>query len=189
LVVRLEDSGDLEEAKSAIVSIADTTTYEVMTWREIMPELVQAIQADNAGGLIMIMILYVVVTFGIFGTMLMMMNERRFEFGVLLSVGMSRLRLISMTLIELALLAILGGFAGALVVYPLQIYFNRNPIQFSGQSAAAIEQYGWEAVMPASVDPWITLTHTTGVLIVTLAISLYAVFKLVRLKPVEAMRL
>jgi ABC-type antimicrobial peptide transport system permease subunit len=42
--------------------------------------------------------------------------------------------------------------------------------------------------MPTSVDPWISVAHTIGVLLVTLAISAYAVFKLLRLRPVEAMR-
>jgi len=159
-----------------------------MTWEEIMPELVQAIQADSAGGLIMISILYVVVSFGIFGTLLMMMNERRYEFGVLLSVGMSRIRLIGTTLLELLTLALLGALIGAGVAYPLQRYFKNNPIRLTGDMAEATEQYGWEPVMATSTDIWISIVQISSVLLVTLAISVYAIVSLARLKPVQAMR-
>ena len=74
--------------------------YEVMSWQEMLPELVQLIQADNAGGIIMISILYVVIGFGIFGTILMMTTERLYEFGVLISVGMKRWKLIIVVLLE-----------------------------------------------------------------------------------------
>ena len=38
--------------------------YEVMTWKETLPEIEQTITADSAGGLIMAFILYVIVVFG-----------------------------------------------------------------------------------------------------------------------------
>ena len=61
-----------------------------MTWKETLPEIEQTITADSAGGLIMAFILYVIVVFGMFGTVLMM-TERKYEFGVLISIGMSRI--------------------------------------------------------------------------------------------------
>ena len=60
-----------------------SSDYEVMTWKEILPEMDQMITADNVGGLIMAFILYVIVCFGMFGTVLMMTEERMYEFGVL----------------------------------------------------------------------------------------------------------
>ena len=37
--------------------------YEIMTWKQTLPEIEQTITADNAGGLIMAFILYVIVVF------------------------------------------------------------------------------------------------------------------------------
>ncbi|MFV1980801.1 MAG: ABC transporter permease [Rhodothermia bacterium] len=188
LIVRLEGVGYIDEAYADIVSISDTTLNEVLTWKEIMPELVQTIQADNAGGVIMIAILYVVVSFGIFGTLLMMMNERQYEFGVLLSIGMSRLRLIRTTLFELLVLALGGALIGVAAAYPLQYYFKINPVRLTGEMAEVTEQYGWEPVLGTSTDIWISVAQTSGVLLITLVISVYAIVSLVRLKPVQAMR-
>jgi putative ABC transport system permease protein len=187
LVVQIESDLDARIINRDILSTVDTTAVESLTWREMMPELVQTIQADSAGGVIMILILYLVISFGIFGTLLMMMNERQFEFGVLLAIGMSRVVLISVLLVEMALLALGGIFAGAAVAYPLQLYFNRNPIQFTGAAADALETYGWEAVMVSSTDLSISVAHALTVLLITAVISLYAVFVLSRLQPVDAM--
>ena len=74
--------------------------YEIMTWKETLPEIEQTITADSAGGLIMAFILYIIVIFGMFGTVLMMTEERKYEFGVLISIGMSRIRLFGIILIE-----------------------------------------------------------------------------------------
>ena len=59
--------------------------FEVLTWEEMMPELVQFILTDNASGIIMLMIVYMVIGFGMLGTVLMMTMERTREFGVLIS--------------------------------------------------------------------------------------------------------
>ena len=58
-----------------------------MTWKETLPEIEQTITADSAGGLIMAFIPYIIVVFGMFGTVLMMTEERKYEFGVLISIG------------------------------------------------------------------------------------------------------
>jgi len=188
LVIQIESNKDVSGVRDEIMAIVDSSKIEALTWKEMMPELVQTIQADSSGGIIMIMILYLVISFGIFGTLLMMINERQFEFGVLLAIGMSRLRLIGVLLVEMVFLTIGGIVAGVLLAFPVQYYFNVNPIHFSGRQAEVMESYGWEAVMASSTDLSISITHATGVLIVTLLISLYAVVVLSRIRPAEAMR-
>ncbi|MFN8879834.1 MAG: ABC transporter permease, partial [Cyclobacteriaceae bacterium] len=50
--------------------------YEVMTWKEMMPEVDQHIQTDKGTMYIISGILYLLIGFGIFGTLLMLMAER-----------------------------------------------------------------------------------------------------------------
>ena len=69
-----------------------------MTWPELLPEMVQMRTTKVAGSYIYIGILYLIAGFGIFATVLMMMAERSYEFGIMLSVGMSRFRLTIMFL-------------------------------------------------------------------------------------------
>ncbi len=66
--------------KSIIKQTNRLQNYEVMTWQEMNPALDQLFQAKLAQNEIMSGILYLVIAFGIFGTILMMLNERMHEF-------------------------------------------------------------------------------------------------------------
>ncbi len=165
----------------------DTAQYEVMAWQEMMPELVQVIQADSAGGQIMLFILYMVITFGMFGTVLMMTAERQYEFGVLISIGMKRWQLAMTVLLESIFISTIGMILGLIAAFPIILYFHRNPIDLAGNAAQAIEKYGFEAVMPASLDPSVSITHASIILIISILISIYPILILARLKPVRSM--
>lgn len=165
----------------------DTSQYEVMAWQEMMPELVQAIQADSAGGQIMLFILYMVITFGMFGTVLMMTAERHYEFGVLISIGMKRWQLGLTVLYETIMISVIGVISGLVAAFPIVLYFHHNPLDLGGRAAETVEEYGFEAVMPASLDPSISMTHATVILIISIVITIYPMIVLARLKPVKAM--
>ena len=114
--------------------------YEIMTWKKTLPEIEQTITADNAGGLIMAFILYIIVVFGMFGTVLMMTEERKYEFGVLISIGMSRVRLFGIILIETIILSMIGVFLAIILTYPISYYFNLNPIDMAALMGEGADQ-------------------------------------------------
>lgn len=103
--------------------------YEVMEWQQLIPELVSAMQMDKASDFIFFFIIYLVIGFGIFGTILMMTNERKHEFGVLLAIGMKRTKLVTIVFIETILIAIFGILAGTVFTLPFLAYFYNNPIR------------------------------------------------------------
>ena len=166
----------------------DTSKYEVLDWEEAMPEIVQAIRADSAGGIIMLMVLYMVVTFGMFGTILMLVQERIYEFGVLLSIGMKRTKLWMVVFLESLLMTILGAALGLIAIYPLLLYFYNHPYELTGPAATAIKQEGFEPVLPASLDPSIAITHMLIVVVISMLITLYPAYVIYKMKPVEARR-
>lgn len=162
--------------------------YEVMTWQELMPELVQAIEADWASGMIMLLVLYMVVGFGIFSTILMMVAERRYELGIMMAIGTHRLTLQVMMMLELLMISFIGVIAGALGSLPFIWYFHLNPIRLSGTAAEAVQQFGMEPIIPFSTDPQVLLVQAGIILGINLLISLYPVLHIQRLEPVQAMK-
>ena len=93
VLIEKPDNADATEVAANITSYLNNSNYEVMDWQTMIPELVETIEADSAGGVMMILVLYMIITFGIFGTILMMTAERRYEFGVLISIGLQRIQL------------------------------------------------------------------------------------------------
>ncbi|MDX2284857.1 MAG: FtsX-like permease family protein [Bacteroidia bacterium] len=163
-------------------------SYEVMTWQELQPELVEGIEGDRAGGVITLTILYVIIGFGMFGTVLMMTAERQYEFGVMTAIGMSKLRQSLVIFIEISLMGLLGVLAGLAASLPLTWYFKLNPIYMGEQMAEVYAQFDMEPVLPASTDPGIFLQQAVIVFLLSLAISLYPIWNIQRLQPVRAMR-
>lgn len=173
---------------AALHSSLGREDLEIMPWTELFPEMEQAIQADASGGKIMMFILYLVIGFGLLGTVLMMTAERQREMGVLVAVGMKRGRLALMTLVESCLLGVIGALAGILLVRPLQWRLHEHPIPLSDNMAQTMEESGFEAVIPASLNWGISLEHALIIFVLTLLIGLYPVFRILRLQPVNAMR-
>jgi ABC-type lipoprotein release transport system permease subunit len=160
--------------------------FTVMGWDEMLPDLVQSIELDNATGIIMIMILYMVIAFGLFGTVMMMTSERAREFGILISVGMRRARLILVTTLETLFISLLGALAGVLGAVPVTAYLHFHPLMMTGDAAKAFEAVGVEPIMNFSLDPGIFLSQSAVVLAISLATALYPVLCIRRLHPARA---
>ena len=187
LSIMINNPKELDRIKSEIQKVFDDK-YEVMDWEELTPELVQSIQIDNASGIIMLGILYIVIAFGIFGTIMMMTAERVKEFGILISVGMKKWKLGLVTLYETLFVSFLGVFSGAIISIPILLYFKANPIPLTGEYAEAILAWGFEPILPFAVYPGMFFAQIWTVLAIAMVSALYPVLFIRKLKPVEAMR-
>ena len=185
--IMIDNPNNLERIKSQIKNIFNED-YEVMDWEELSPELVQSIQVDNAQGIIMLGILYVVIAFGIFGTIMMMTAERVKEFGILISVGMKKWKLGLVTLYETLFISFLGVFTGAIISIPILLYFKANPIPLTGEMADAILAWGFEPILPFAVYPGMFFAQIWTVLAIAIVSALYPILFIRKLKPVEALR-
>ena len=186
LVLQLKNIDRSKEVSHELTaSISDQ--YEVMNWQALIPELDQVIQGEEAENVIFQVVLYMLIAFGIFGTILMMTIERQYEFGVLVAIGMKKFKLATVVVLENIFLAILGALAGIVVSVPITYYFYKYPIGLSGQLAEAYENFGIEPIFYFSVDAVVFYTQALIVLILGLVLAFYPVIKIRSLDPVEAM--
>jgi len=162
--------------------------YEIMSWQEMNPEMVQTIESDNVGGIIMLAILYLVIGFGVFGTVLMMTMERRKEFAVMIAIGMQKTKLLLMVLTETLLIGIIAVLSGLVVSYPLLVYMFYHPIQLTGAMAESMISFGAEPIMPFSLQTSIFTSQTISVIIITIVAVIYPLSVLLKFKVLKAMR-
>jgi ABC-type lipoprotein release transport system permease subunit len=161
--------------------------YEVMSWKQMLPEIVQSIETDNASGIIMLLIIYMVIGFGILGTVLMMALERTREFGMLVAIGMKRGRLRLVAILESLMLTFLGVIAGTVLGVPVLVYLHFHPIPLTGQLREMMISYGWDPVVSFSLDPMIFVWQALIVLLIALIASGYPVWRISRVDPVQAL--
>ena len=171
LVLSLDDPSNLNKVVSNLKPIIGNA-YEVMPWQEMMPEIQELIRTKEGSTYIIIGILYLLVAFGIFGTLLMMTAERRYEFGMLMAIGMKRKRLAWVVLVESLLVTITGCLVGVLVAIPLVSYLHTHPIRFSGQMAEMYEGFGFEPIIPTVFSPPVIIEQTVIVTCIALVLSL-----------------
>ena len=187
LVIDKEQYFDEIKIVEAIKSEIDIQSNDVMTWKEMTPELDQLIEADNAGGMIVILILYMIVSFGIFGTVLMMTQERIYEYGVLISIGMKKTNLMITLIYETIFLTFIGVFIGFAISRPIVMYFHYNPLRLFGSAAAQLESAGFEPVIPFMNTYDIPLIHSLLIIFISLITCIYPTISIYKLNPVKAM--
>ena len=187
LAIMLDSEAAMDDVARQLRGIAGQG-LEIMTWREMMPELVQAIAANNGVTVIMLLILYVVIGFGIFGTVMMMTMERRREFGISIALGMKRWRLMYITVLEALMVSMLGALSGIAASIPLIVYFYRYPITLGGDYAKAMLAYGMEPIIPFSIAPMVFTVQGFIVFGLGVVSALYPVLVIRNLVPVQAMR-
>ena len=188
LVIAKDENTKTDIIAKELKKKINTSKYEIMQWGKMIPELKQAIAIDNIGGIIMIAVIYMIISFGILGTVLMMTEERIYELGVMLAVGTKKIKLMLMLTLESILLSLTGVIAGIILITPIVYYYHNNPILLSGTQGEAMKGYGFEPLMILSTDWHISMTHAMIIFVISLIAALYPIMKIYKLKPVEAMK-
>jgi ABC-type lipoprotein release transport system permease subunit len=188
-VIRLNDNDDekVDLTASALGPLVGEG-QTIKTWRELNALMINQMDADNKSGMIMIGILYLVIAFGVFGTVLMMLAERRREFGMLVSIGMQKRKLARVVTWELLMVGLLGLIAGALVSLPVVVYGNIHPLRFTGEMARMYEEYGFEPVMPTMMPDMYYLWQTVVVMVILMIAIGFSVRQISKINVISSLR-
>jgi ABC-type lipoprotein release transport system permease subunit len=189
VALHLEDTEDenvAETAERLTDKIPENT--RMVDWKEMNEVMIQQMEADNISGIFMLGILYLVIAFGIFGTVLMMTTERRREFGVLVAIGMQKKKLATVITCEMLFIGLLGVAIGAIVCIPIILYGVHHPIVFKGELAHMMEQYDFEPKLVFEPVNTYFLWQAIVVGIMVLVSLINPLRKILGLKVVTALR-
>lgn len=186
MVVMVNNSEDVVPVKKMLTTRLGEN-FEVMDWKEMNSTLLKQMEGDRASNMIVKGILYMIIGFGILSTIIMMMAERRKEFGVLLSIGMQKAKLSFIVLIETILLGFIGIVAGIAVSIPLTWYFSQNPIPITGQAAETMMQMGLDPFLCFSMEPSVYYVQAIIIFLITLVVGLYPFINIRRTTIIKAL--
>lgn len=109
---------DAREIAGRMGSRLDQRGYdglEARGWQDVEPELYQMLLYGNAANQVIFAIVFFVVALGVLNALRMSARERHREFGVMMAVGLSRVRLFSMLIVEGLILGVAGAAVGGLI--------------------------------------------------------------------------
>ncbi len=158
----------------------------VETWQEIAPQL--AYLQDIYGSMLYVLmgIILTALVFGIINTMLMAVLERMKELGMLMAVGMTKIRVFLMIMIETIYLGIVGAPLGLLLGWATVSYLNKEGVDLTAYSEG-LEAFGYDSVLYPYVANEVYIIVTIGVFVTAFVGAIYPALKAIRLKPVEAL--
>ncbi len=186
LVIMVKEYTGVNQTRQRL-QLAVGDKLKLKTWEEIDPWTKNMIDADRAQGVVTKGILYLLVGFGIFGTIIMMVAERRKEMGIMVALGMQRYRLSKILFYETLLIGLLGVIIGFVGSVPLINYFVYNPIPIKGETAEIYEQFGFEPVMYFSNKLVVYLRQVLIIFIISIIVYIYPLVKVLRLRVVKAL--
>lgn len=187
LVINVKDNEDMATVLRKLKRQV-SSPYSVKSWAEMQPEIVQQIDGDRASGIIMKAILYIVIAFGILATVMMMIAERRKEFGVMVAVGMQKMKLAQILFVETILIGLLGVLSGIILSYPLILFQEANPIPLTGTTAQFMEDYGFEPFMFFSSQSIVFTQQAISILVLTILVGIYPLIAASRLNVIKSLR-
>jgi ABC-type lipoprotein release transport system permease subunit len=182
IFVLLNDGAQTDAVAAAI----QTGAYQVLTYTQMNPLLIQTEQLANSYMVLFYLIVLGITATVIINTLIMAVMERTREIGILSAIGMRSRRVMAMFLTESGLLA-LGGILMGLVLGGLIVaYFTRYGF--------FIGDVGLSSGIPlgSTIYPQLTLTDTVNLTIaafvITLLAGLYPAVLASRMEPVKALR-
>lgn len=176
-VTKLEDAPRVRDAVKAALGPG----YEVHTWDEVMPFVKQLVGHQDVIFGIMTSVFLLTVLLGIVNVMLMSVLERVREIGTMLAVGTRRRQVVSLFLLEGAVLGLVGGLLGALVGWGVTLWLGHRGIVLPAPGAQA----------DSIIRPFVSVLYLVrAVGMATAGASLAALwpaYRAAQLRPVEAL--
>ena len=159
---------------------------KVESWMDLSTGMRFMVEAMDSYMVIIVGIVLLALLFGIVNTMLMSILERTREIGMLMCVGMSRMRIFSMIVMETLLLSATGGPLGILLAWVTVGYFSDHGIDL-GPFAQAYQNIGYAPVIYPLLNAKDVMMVSVMVLVMAVIASVFPAYKGLKLNPVEAL--
>jgi putative ABC transport system permease protein len=183
IVLRLENPENLQPVTNQLS--AKFEKLKVQNWKELAPELELITTQTSTVLLIIMVIIMLALGFGIVNTMLMAVLERMKEIGMLMAIGMNKVRVFFMIVLETIMLALIGGPIGLLLGFAIIKHFQHYGFDLADY-AKGLDKFGFDTTVYPVLEPQYYFYLAAGVIIIAVLGAIYPAIKAIKLKPVEA---
>lgn len=159
----------------------------VLTWRRLSPEVAMYTDFMWVIGYLYVGIFLFALAFGIINTMLMSVLERFKELGMLMAVGMNKVKVFTMIMLESVFLSLTGGAVGLLLSGVVTNLLSKTGINFSIW-AEGLESMGYASIIYPKVTVENYVVITILVIITGMVSSFWPARRALKLNPAEALR-
>ena len=185
IAILLKSNTALDESQKKLKQEFPTT--EIKNWMEISPELGLTISVGDQMVFIFMGIILLALAFGIVNTMMMAVLERTREIGMLLALGMNKLKIFMMIVLETLFLILAGCPVGMLLAFTTIAITQKTGIDFS-QFSQAYSSFGYSSIIYPSLTARQFGIVMLLVLITALFSALFPARRALKLNPAESLK-
>jgi len=180
---------DPEQAQAQASSLRerlDSGIYQVITWRQAVPDLLQLIELNDATMRLLIVIVFAIVAMGITNTMSTVIFERFREFGILNALGAGPAGIVSLVILESFFLGAIATMLGSLAGIAACLYLQQYGIDLT-RFISTNQYFAAGHVLRAYVTPGDLLNSVVITLATAIAAGIYPAWKAANMDPVKAL--
>lgn len=155
----------------------------VMSWADTRRNLYTAMQTEKIAMFIIESLLILIASFNITSTLYMAIGRKTREIGLLLSLGMSRARVMTLFAAEGLAIGLAGTAIGAVLGTGFCLYLERFPVQMPGGGSVY-----YISNVPVHLSPGLVFITVAVAVTVSLLAALYPAWQASRLAPAQALR-
>ena len=130
--IALPESADVEKAALEVARIigAADERLSVLTWREMAADYLMVIGMERGSSAAILFLVFLIAAVGISNTMIMVINERTRELGMMRALGMGDRSIQRLFLFEAGGIGLLGSACGVILGSAINIYLVEKGIDF-----------------------------------------------------------
>jgi len=166
VVVLLHHDEELDHMMTAMKN--KFPALKIESWEDLSPETELMVDTVNQYAYIMLTIIMLALAFGIVNTMLMAILERTRELGMLLALGMNKVKLFFLIFSETVFLTLAGCPFGLVLSWFAIDHFNRNGMNLSIFGDEMMSSFGFSTF----VYPEFPFDKVIGMLFIVVATAL-----------------
>lgn len=163
-------------------------SLEVESWHSISPETNLVMSSLDISSFIIIAIIVLALAFGIINTMLMAVLERTREIGMLMAIGMTKIQLFRMVVLETVLLTMVGCPVGFGFAWSLNEWLSKTGIDLGAIAGNMMKGFGFGAVIYPDLPGFKVGQIIITVFVTALLASVFPAWKALSMNPVEAIK-
>lgn len=159
--------------------------YQIRTWKEIAPDVIQLIGLNDATMQLLILIVFAIIAMGITNTMTMVVFERFRELGIISAIGTTPSGILTMVVMESFCLGAAASLLGSAAAVAACAYLGRYGIDLTTFTSAN-QYFANSHVLKAHLLAKDLIAANAVTLITAVIGGIYPAWKASRLKPVDA---
>ncbi len=188
--ITLDNPDALSLVQKELISSLQQYDVEILTWESLMPEVLQFITVDDAGGYIFLGLILIMVIFGVANTLFMSVLERTREFALLNVIGLSKLNLVITIFVETLFLSFVSLLIGWVLAGGIHYYFATHGIDVSGATENSLQIAGtvMDPVVYSKLTVERAIQFTTIAFLSAMIVGIYPAIRASKVAPIRALQ-